>query len=160
MTPSFDDVSRMLLEVARSIGAADLVAFDAIQSWAIALDSADAETIVFDLSPQAGKLFVTARVGQPPEDRRLETYARLLEINGFWPDTGGARFALDAADGTLTMIDDVLLHDLDAGHLETVVKDVAENARMIRSLVAVGWKIDPPQEDGPVIPGNNSAIRA
>jgi hypothetical protein len=109
--------------------------------WSVAFDG---DTIVtLHLVADEARLVLTVPLGRPPEEQRLAAYETLLCYNMLWPETGGVRMGLGGPHGELVQIADLWTGDLSTEVLGTVLRNMAEKARMWRRVIAGGTFADP-----------------
>jgi hypothetical protein len=93
--------------------------------------------VTLEFEADTDRLVISAELGDAPRDKRLAVYTTLLNYSLLWRDTGGVHMAL-TADGivvqTLTLSGSEITVDL----LDTVLRNFAAKARLMRTYVATG----------------------
>lgn len=104
------------------------------QGWSLLLDE---ETLLLvDLDDEARKLVLSHDVGEPPDGDRFALYELMLVHNHQWDRTGGRRMAVDLPGGSVVMLQDIAIQDLDVPTLCGLITSFAEAARVWRRVVA------------------------
>jgi hypothetical protein len=102
--------------------------------WAVAYHGDP--IVVLDLVESRAELVLSAAVGRPAPERRLEVYESMLTYNLLWPATGGIKMGLGAADGDLVQMVELSTVGLDRERLRAVLRDFVEKARIWRRVIA------------------------
>ena len=130
MTASFEDISTILAEAGSELDLGGVIGFEDMDTWQIALDD-EAETVItLERVSDGSLLVVSAEIGSPPAERLLETYDYALTFNGLWAETGGARLALDAPGGMLTLLREMAVSELS---LQSFVTRLAAFATLVKA---------------------------
>lgn len=112
----------------------------------------DGTVVMLESEPEAQRLVLHAAIGTAPAHGREAVFARLLEANLLWKDTGGATFAYDPRSGRV-----LLMQAVPGATAPAVFPDLV--ARFVDAAEAwtarLGELPDPapaPVPDGPVDP--------
>jgi len=145
MTLMPDPSARAMIEAfGRSIGIDDLRLDEAGQCRL----KIDAVEVNLELQADAAQLVVYAELGRLPEAGHAAIFARLLEANLFWHDTGGATLSIDRGHQQLLLARAVPLTSDPLALSEIIERfvDVAE--------AWSAWLVEQSQEPGTATPPN------
>lgn len=123
----------LLVEVGPLLDNAAIVELDDLNNWLILLD--DQLQLFAEYIPDQRRLYLSADVGDPPEEKRLEIYSMLLQFNLQWQESSGLRFAIDSPGGTVVQVFDVALDSLDATQLQSAIAGFLEMLIAWRKVV-------------------------
>lgn len=122
-------------------------AFPEQQCWGLQLD--EDTSLLVDLDETARKLVVSHEVGTPPEGDRFRLYELMLIHNHQWDKTGGRRMAVDVPGGSVVLLQDLALEDLDVARLCDAIESFAAAARSWRQIIATLRPGGAPPSEGP-----------
>ena len=105
----------------------------------------DGLEITLEYDAEFDRLMISADLGQPPFDKRLSVYTTMLNYSLLWRDTGGVRMAL-TADGAVVQMADLSGPELTVDLLDTVLRNFAAKARLMRDYVASGDSNESPTD--------------
>ena len=92
--------------------------------------------VVLDLVEHRAELVLSVELGRPAPERRLAVYGSMLSYNLLWPETGGVKMGLGAADGELVQMVELSTVGLDRERLRTALRGFIEKARIWRRVIA------------------------
>jgi hypothetical protein len=101
--------------------------------------------LTLDYDAESDRLMISADLGQAPFDKRLSVYTTMMNYSLLWRDTGGVRMAL-TADGTVVQMTDLSGPEVTVDLLDTVLRNFAAKARLMRAYVASGDASDSPSD--------------
>jgi hypothetical protein len=93
--------------------------------------------VTLEYDAESDRLMISADLGQPPSDKRLSVFTTMLNYSLLWRDTGGVRMAL-TADGMVIQMADLSGPEVTVDMLDTVLRNFAAKARLMRAYVASG----------------------
>lgn len=114
----------ILTEVGKLLDDAAIIELKELNGWLIVLDE-QLQLFAEYLADQQ-LLYLSADVGDPPAERRLEVYEMLLQINLDWHESGGVRFGIDSPGGTVVQVVDIDLENLGATQLRSIIAGFLE----------------------------------
>ncbi|MEW4486688.1 type III secretion system chaperone [Thalassoglobus sp. JC818] len=92
-------------------------------------------------------LTLSCEIGVPADERKLDTYEQLLVYASLDTQTGGVRVALDAPDGSLLLLLDMFVEDLDTTTFAEVLEHFIDKVNLWRQSIAKGQTM--PGESSP-----------
>jgi hypothetical protein len=98
-------------------------------AWLLVLEADDAISV--ELDDNAGRLVLSADLGAPAPEGRLQLYEMMLVYNTQWEGSGGVRMGLDQLGGRCVQMLELPLEDLDTQKLVSVLEGFLE--------VRLGW---------------------
>jgi hypothetical protein len=99
--------------------------------------------VTLEFETETDRLVLLADLGQAPRDKRLAVYTTLLNYSLLWRDTGGVHMAL-TVDGEVMQMVTLAGAELTADLLDTVLRNFAAKARLMRAYVGSGGSEDTP----------------
>lgn len=101
--------------------------------------------VTLEIDAETDRLVMSAELGQSPSDKRLPVCTTLLNYSLLWRDTGGVHMAL-TADGTAVQLLTLFGSEVTLDLLDTVLRNFAVKARLMRAYVAKGGGDESPAE--------------
>lgn len=97
----------------------------------------DYEDVAIELEfhEATGRLVLSAELGVPPQERRLEVFEALLSYAMLWRETGCIRVGLGGSDGPLALMADLAADELLPATLAVALADFAAKVRVWRGYV-------------------------
>jgi hypothetical protein len=128
------DIAGLMIEELQASGLSDisLARIDS-GSWLATVEGN--LPILVEWTDDPGRLVLSAVLGRPTIEQRMAVFETLLSYNLLWEETGGARMAINGAEGKA-----VLIYDLHGNHLSyvllgTVLTNFSQLVKMWRDYV-------------------------
>lgn len=96
------------------------------------IDFQDGVSMGVDLLPVQERLMLTVPVLELPQEDRAEIYADLMELNLFWENLAGARFAYMKESGLIVLTHQLRLERTDSERFIIAVENLAKSATFWR----------------------------
>jgi hypothetical protein len=130
--------ARQIASIIKAIGPNNLDIADVVEigenEYVVHYDDLD---VTLEFEAETDRLVFSAELGAAPADKRLEVYTTLLNYSLLWRDTGGVHMAL-TADGTAVQMVTLFGSELSTDLVNTVLRNFADKARLMRGYVAAG----------------------
>ena len=156
MTAS-EQLRSLLAEIGPVLDLAEVYEATGGRTWTLMVR--DGATLFADLMPDDSRLWLSAEVGTPPPENRIQLYTLMLVYNAQWQQTAGVRLALDRPDGAITLAYDMPVAGLDMPSLCTVIRNFCDMRDGWQRIVADASSDRKASgfADGPVQPDDQGA---
>lgn len=136
---TFEQVSAMLAEIGPALDVAEIGAMAEDETWLIAVDDETEQSMVLTRDASTGKLFISTHLGAPPREQLPRACEFALAYNLTWSETDGARLGREPELGEFVLLHDIVLHDLTAEALRTVLANFLKVSVGLRAVIATGF---------------------
>lgn len=123
------DVAGLMIEELQASGLSDISLTRVDPSnWLATLEGKS--PILVEWTDDPGRLVLSSVLGRPTIEQRMAVFETLLSYNLLWEETGGARMAINGAEGKAVLIYDLHADNLSYVLLGTVLTNFSQLAQM------------------------------
>ena len=153
---NFQHIHTIMSELGPLLELAEITEFTEEATWMLIVD--EDTVLIADYDSAATRLYLSADVATPPDDKRTAIYEMLLQYNLSFRETGGMRMSLDGPGGMVVQSCDLWTHHLDLDVLQTVVVNFIEKLHIWREQVSSGASNLDSESDKPFDPKHQGTM--